>query len=205
MNQCSFTIGFDLDLTLLDARPGIAATYRRVSELTGVYVDDQAVISRLGPPLEQELANWFPAERVPETVLLYRELYPRYAIESATLMPGAARAVEAVHDAGGKVAVITAKNGDFAVAHLSHLGLDVDSIEGLAWQDGKAHALVRIGARGYVGDHVADMIAARTAGVIGVGVTTGPCSAAELVEAGAQIVLPDLTDFPAWLAGIGVG
>lgn len=34
-----------------------------------------------------------------------------------------------------------------------------------------------------------------------VGVTTGPYTAAELTEAGADVVLPALTDFPAWLAG----
>lgn len=33
------------------------------------------------------------------------------------------------------------------------------------------------------------------------GVTTGPCDAAELREAGADVVLNDLTEFPAWLEG----
>ncbi|KJK47073.1 haloacid dehalogenase, partial [Saccharothrix sp. ST-888] len=33
-----------------------------------------------------------------------------------------------------------------------------------------------------------------------VGVTTGPYGAAELAEAGADVVLTDLTEFPAWLA-----
>jgi len=57
----------------------------------------------------------------------------------------------------------------------------------------------------YVGDHVADVAAARAAGVFAVGVTTGPCSIAELVEAGADAVLSDLRGFPALLAQILLG
>ncbi|GFJ90044.1 hypothetical protein Prum_036860 [Phytohabitans rumicis] len=53
----------------------------------------------------------------------------------------------------------------------------------------------------YVGDHVADMVAARTAGVPGIGVATGPCSPEELRAAGADLVLDDLNGFRAALPG----
>jgi phosphoglycolate phosphatase len=49
------------------------------------------------------------------------------------------------------------------------------------------------------------MVAARTAGVPGIGVTTGPCSFDELRDAGAAYVLPDLTGLPALLREIAVG
>jgi phosphoglycolate phosphatase len=65
--------------------------------------------------------------------------------------------------------------------------------------------LVEHGVRWYVGDHVADMVAARTAGVPGIGVTTGPCPAEELRAAGAAVVIPDLSGFPALLSEIAVG
>jgi phosphoglycolate phosphatase len=52
----------------------------------------------------------------------------------------------------------------------------------------------------YVGDHVGDVRGARTARALSVTVASGPCSAAELREAGADVVLPDLTRFPEWLA-----
>nr|MDT0665776.1 HAD family hydrolase [Micromonospora sp. DSM 115978] len=67
-------VGFDLDLTLLDARRGIAATFQALSEETGVYVDTAAVVARLGPPLEDEVARWYPAESVPAVTRRYREL-----------------------------------------------------------------------------------------------------------------------------------
>lgn len=109
--MASFTVGFDLDLTLVDSRPGIAATYRVLREQTGVPIDVDLAVGRLGPPLEWELAQWYPAERV----------------------------------------------------------------------------------------------AARAAGVHAVGVLTGPASASQLAHAGADVILDDLRDFPAWLAGIQLG
>ena len=77
---------------------------------------------------------------------------------------------------------------------------EADAVFGDAWRDGKAEVLVEQGAQAYVGDHVHDMDAARLAGVIGVGVTTGPSSADELRDAGASVVLSSLEDFPGWLA-----
>jgi FMN phosphatase YigB (HAD superfamily) len=59
----SLVVGFDLDLTLLDSRPGVAATYRALSAAIGVHIDAELAASRLGPPLETELANWLPADR----------------------------------------------------------------------------------------------------------------------------------------------
>src|SRR5436309_2022766 len=102
----------------------------------------------------------------------------------------------AVRAAGGRIVVVTAKKAELAELHLRHLELVPDEVRGLAWADGKAEALRATGAVLYVGDHVADMAAARAAGVCAVGVTTGPCGAGELVGAGADFVLADLRDLP---------
>jgi uncharacterized protein len=192
-------VGFDLDMTLLDTRPGIAAAFRALSAETGVHVDTDAVTSRLGPPLEEELALWYPAERVTEVVARYRELYPVHAIEPSGLLPGAAEAVAAVRAQHGRVVVITAKHPRLASLHLDQVGLQVDEVVGLAWQDGKATALRERGAAVYVGDHTADVLAGRSAGAAAVAVVTGGIGADQLAAAGADVVLPDLTGFPSWL------
>ena len=57
-------IGFDLDMTLVDSRPGILATYRALSARTGVPIDAELAVSRLGPPLEVEIGHWYPPEQV---------------------------------------------------------------------------------------------------------------------------------------------
>ncbi|MFG1953145.1 HAD family hydrolase [Micromonospora sp. NPDC048830] len=193
------TVGFDLDMTLVDSRPGIAAAFRALTARTGVPVDADAAVSRLGPPLRVEIARWFPPEQVESAVEAYRELYPAYAITPSLPMPGAAAAIEAVHAHGGRVVVVTAKAGRLARLHLDHLGLAVDELAGDLFAEEKATALRAWNATLYVGDHVADMTAAGAAGVPGVGVATGPCSIDELESAGARVVLDDLTGFPAAL------
>jgi phosphoglycolate phosphatase len=68
------SVGFDLDMTLVDSRPGIAATYHALTAQTGVYVDADAAVSRLGPPLRHELRRWFPPDEVETAVDTYRGL-----------------------------------------------------------------------------------------------------------------------------------
>jgi phosphoglycolate phosphatase len=192
-------VGFDLDMTLLDTRPGIAATYDALCAQTGVHIDVDVAVSRLGPPLEWEIAHWFPPGQVAEAVLAYRALYPRYAIELSLPLPGAAAALDAVRAGGGQVVVITAKRADFARLHLDRAGLSVTAITGMAWAEGKADALGEHRASIYVGDHTADVGAALLAEVVPVGVATGPCTVDDLRRAGAAVVLNDLTEFTSWL------
>jgi phosphoglycolate phosphatase len=197
-------VGFDLDLTLIDSRPGIAATYRAMAAHTGVHIDAEAAVGRLGPPLDAELALWFPADDVAAAGDLFRTLYPDHAVTTSPALPGAAEAVAAVRSRSGRVIVITGKYEPNARRHLEHLGLTVDAVVGWAWGEGKTTALGEHGAHVYVGDHPADMASAVAGGVIPVGVTTGAWPAADLVAAGAHIVLNDLTEFPLWLADLRI-
>ena len=195
----ALTVGFDLDMTLIDSRPGIKVVYDRLAAETGVFIDSELVVTRLGPPLEDELANWFPAEQVQEVAERYRALYPEHAILPTPAMPGAPEAVAAVRAAGGRPVVVTAKYGPSAELHLAHLGMEAE-LRGRLWAEAKAEALVEWGASVYVGDHTGDVRGARKAGALSVAVATGPCSAAELRAAGADVVLADLREFPGWLA-----
>ncbi|MFJ5642905.1 HAD family hydrolase [Streptomyces sp. NPDC093223] len=200
MTSRALTVGFDLDMTLIDSRPGIHACYTALAERTGTYIDADLAITRLGPPLAEELVNWFPAERVAEMSELYRAMYPETAIAATPAMPGAREAIAAVRGAGGRAVVVTAKYEPNAKLHLSHLGMVPDAVVGDLWAEQKAAALREHGASVYVGDHVGDVRGARTAGALSVAVATGPCDADELLAAGADVVLGDLTELPAWLA-----
>ncbi|MET9467514.1 HAD family hydrolase [Streptomyces sp. NPDC006544] len=193
------TVGFDLDMTLIDSRPGIKAAFRALSAETGTFVDADAAVGRLGPPLEQELAYWFPQAEVPDVADRYREIYPAHAIAPSPAMPGAREAIEAVQALGGRVIVVTAKHEPNARLHLDHLGMKPDAVVGWLWAEAKAGALREYGAQVYVGDHVGDVRGARAAGALSVTVPTGPCPEHELREAGADVVLGDLTELPRWL------
>ncbi|WP_420712957.1 HAD family hydrolase [Streptomyces sp. MMG1121] len=197
----TLTVGFDLDMTLIDSRPGIRACYLALAERTGTYIDADLAVTRLGPPLAEELINWFPAEQVPATADLYREMYPSIAIAATPAMAGAQEAIEAVRAAGGRTMVVTAKYEPNAKLHLAHLGIEPDVVVGDLWAEQKAQALREYGAAVYVGDHLGDVRGARTADALSVAVATGPCSADELRAAGADVVLDDLSAFPGWLDG----
>ncbi|MDI3388167.1 HAD family hydrolase [Streptomyces sp. B-S-A8] len=199
-HPAQLTVGFDLDMTLIDSRPGIRAAYEALSAETGTFIDADLAVTRLGPPLDQELAHWFPEERIPEMADRYREIYPTHAIAPTLAMPGAREAVAAVQAQGGRAIVVTAKHEPNAKLHLDHLGIAPDAVIGWLWAEAKAEALREHGATVYVGDHTGDVRGARTAGALSVAVPTGPCAPDELHAEGADIVLGDLTDFPEWLA-----
>jgi phosphoglycolate phosphatase len=201
MTATPLTVGFDLDMTLIDSRPGIHATMTELSRRTGVYIDADAAVTRLGPPLEEELVRWFPAERVAAAGDEYRQLYPDFAITPTPALPGAAEAFAAIRERAGRVMVVTAKYGPNAALHLEHLGLDPDVLVGWHWGPKKGEALKEHGATVYVGDHIGDILGARAAGAVAVSVATGPVAAADLAAAGADAVLADLRGFPAWLDG----
>ncbi|MEV5648143.1 haloacid dehalogenase-like hydrolase [Nocardia sp. NPDC052254] len=195
------TVGFDLDMTLIDSRPGIGACYEELSAETGVPIDAELVVGRLGPPLEHELANWFPADEIPAMAARYRQLYPQHAITGTVAMPGAYAALAAVHARGGRVIVVTGKYEPNAKLHLAHLDLAADAVIGDLWAEQKAEALREHDATVYVGDHIGDIRGARAAAAVAVGVATGPCSRDELTAAGADVVLSDLAEFPRWWSG----
>ncbi|WP_338672005.1 HAD hydrolase-like protein [Streptomyces sp. SCSIO 30461] len=196
----TLTIGFDLDMTLIDSRPGIHAVYRALAAEAGVHIDADLAVSRLGPPVEREIAQWFPAERVEEMAGRYREIYALHAIVASPALPGALESIDAIRAVGGRAIVVTAKHEPSARLHLDHLGIEPDALIGSLWAEDKAGALRTHGAQVYVGDHTGDVRGARTAGALSVGVATGPCGADELAAAGADVVLPDLTAFPEWFA-----
>ncbi|MEU1388744.1 MULTISPECIES: haloacid dehalogenase-like hydrolase [unclassified Nonomuraea] len=195
------SVGFDLDMTLADTRSGIAAVYDELSSRLGVHIDSGEIVTRLGPPLEYELANWMPPEAIPTAAELFREIYPAVGVPVHTAMAGAYEAIAAVRARGGRVIVVTGKNPRDAAGTVELLGLAVDEVVGSVFGAAKGTALARFGAAAYVGDHVADIEAARAGGAMSVTVATGPYTVGELREHGADVALADLTEFADWFAG----
>ena len=194
-------VGFDLDMTLIDPRPGMVAVLDRLAEETGFPLDGEYFAANLGPPLDSVLLGFgVPPALVPRLVDRFRELYPGIVVPTTRALPGAADALAAVREADGRTLVVTGKYRPNAARHLAALGWQVDWLVGELWADGKADALRTHGATVYVGDHVGDMIGAVTAGAYPVGVLTGSCDEEQLRAAGAELVLPDLTGFADWLA-----
>ena len=193
-------IGFDLDMTLIDSRPGVAATYRALNERLGTALPAEDLAERLGPTLEMELAAYFPAAEIDAVADTFRAIYADLGPPGSSLLPGALEAVAAVAACGGRSLVVTAKFEPNAHRCLHAVGLEVDHVVG--WRHGaaKGETLLEHGALAYVGDTPPDIVAARVAGALAVTVPSGPWTAEELAAEGADVVLDSLLDFPAWLA-----
>jgi phosphoglycolate phosphatase len=198
-SEDGLVVGFDLDMTLVDSRPGIAVTLEELCRELDVFIDAEVVVNRLGPTLEDELAEWLPADQVLPAADRYRELYAELGISGTALLPGAADAVAAVHELGGRTLVVTAKHEPNAHLCLAHVGLEVDRVFGWRHGPGKGETLADEGAAVYVGDTPPDMTGARFADAFAVGVTSGPHAADELSAAGADLVLGSLVEFRPWL------
>lgn len=194
------TVGFDLDMTLIDPRPGMAAVMDAVGAESGYPLDGAHFAANLGPPLDMIYRDFGVVEEdIPGLIARFRELYPEVVIPATVALPGAAQALAAVRELGGTTIVVTGKYRANAALHLAAFDWDVDHLFGELWSTGKAEALKAHGAAVYVGDHVGDVRGAKAAGAVAVGVVSGPCDAEELTAEGADVVLADLTEFPAWL------
>ncbi len=194
------TVGFDLDMTLIDPRPGMAAVMNAVGAESGHALDGEHFAANLGPPLDMIYRDFgVPEDEIPALVARFRALYPEIVIPATVALPGAAQALAAVKELGGTTVVVTGKYRANAALHLAALGWEVDHLFGELWASGKAEALKAHSAAVYVGDHVGDIRGAKVAGAMAVGVVSGPCTRKELEDEGADVVLGSLEEFPDWL------
>jgi phosphoglycolate phosphatase len=191
-------VGFDLDMTLIDSRPAILASFGAVGTETGTPIDLTAVDRRLGIKLDDELAFWFPPDQIAAAAEIYRRHYVALAEDMTTVLPGAHEALAAVRAAGERAVIITAKHPISVGPSLRVTGLAADELFTLVHGPEKAEVLRTLQAVAYVGDTPPDMAAAVQAGALAIGVTTGSFTEADLAAAGAGVVLDSLTAFPAW-------
>jgi phosphoglycolate phosphatase len=200
-------VGFDLDLTLVDSAAGIARTLRAAlaEDPAGTAPPDAVLRPYIGIPLELTVRAVAPGADVDRVADRYRELYPAMGVPATTLLPGVHEAFAAIRARGGRVLVVSAKVEPAVHAVLEQVGLTgpagPDVVVGGLFAGAKGVRLRAEGAHVYVGDHPGDMEAATVAGAVAVAVGTGSTPAAELVAAGADVVLPDLGAFPAWFSG----
>ncbi|HET6815649.1 MAG TPA: HAD hydrolase-like protein [Mycobacteriales bacterium] len=195
-------MGFDLDMTLVDTRPGIRQALVALAEETGRPIDADAIVAALGPPVADALSPWFTPDELPQAVTRFRQHMAKVGVMNVAPLPGAAAAIGAARAAGYGVLVVTAKIEPLAVATLANAGLYADKVFGNVWAEGKAEPLRSCKAVCYAGDHPGDMFAAARASVPSYGVTTGASTREELVAAGATHVSTSLESFPEWLRAL---
>ena len=214
------TLFFDLDGTLIDSAVGITRCVAYALERMGhPGLPDAQLRGWIGPALRVSFGKVFDdAADVERAVLLYRERYDVEGWAEHTIYDGIGDAVGALHAAGHRLLVVTAKNEPHARRIVATLpfGHCFDDVVG-ATLDGRlshkpeliAEALMRLSLTPQeavarctmIGDRHLDIEGAQHHGMRGVGVLWGFGDAHELRTAGAHALAQTPAQLPALLAG----
>lgn len=213
----------DLDGTLVDSVYQHVRAWQETFEDAGVTVPAWLLHRRIGMagPMLVEAVNRELDAALPEYMReqlpdVHAELYGRRAGE-LRLLPGARELLAALDEAGVRWALATS-GGDDATAHaLELLGVDGEGTTIVTSDDVEAgkpdpgmfvRAAGEIGAGAeesiLVGDSIWDVLAARRAGGLCVGLLTGGYARAELTEAGAYRVYRDPAELRMRLGELGL-
>ncbi|TWS27774.1 HAD family hydrolase [Tsukamurella conjunctivitidis] len=197
-----FTIGFDLDLTLIDSRQRILTAAQRAFADLGHAVDDAPLLPHMGVPIDVVAREVVPGIDGERFLRRYRLHYDTDTTTPVPVLPGAEELLAAIRAAGGTSVVVSAKQQAAAERAVADAGLDVTAVVGGHFGERKGEALRRFGnVRAYLGDHVEDASAARAAGCPFIGVTTGEFDDDALTRAGAACTVGHLADVVALLPG----
>ena len=209
------TLFFDMDGTLIDSAVGITRCVEHAMVQMGLPVPPQEELRRwIGPALRTSFGPLLNDDaKVEQAVLHYRDRFETHGWAEHEIYAGIGEAIETLHAAGHRLAVVTAKNEPHARKIVDHLpfGHRFDDVIG-ATLDGRishkdqliAEALRRFdldaAACWMIGDRRMDIEGARHHGMRNVGVLWGFGGEAELREAGALHLASTPDELPALLA-----
>jgi phosphoglycolate phosphatase len=192
----------DLDGTLVDSRPGIAASCEAALRALGHTPDPSFDVTPLiGPPMPQvigRLLERYGDDRVEAGIAAYRAHYGEIGLHLATIYPGIADALPHL-SARAHCCVVTSKRSIYARRIVESLGLavwfrGVYGTEPDGSLDDKADLIAAVlGAEALdpretvmIGDRLHDVLGAHANGLRAIGVLWGYGSRAELEAAGAD-------------------
>ncbi len=207
----SRSVLLDLDGTLIDSRPGIAASCLAALRALGHSPDETFDITPfIGPPLEdvlRVLLQTYDDERLDEAVSAYRQHYGDSGYLGSELYPGIGEALEDMRQAGLRIYMATSKREVFARRIAEHLSLAgyfdgiYGSVHGGAL-DHKPELLAHVLSERnliasealMVGDRRHDIVGAHAVKMRGLGVLWGYGSRDELETAGADHLVERTAD-----------
>jgi phosphoglycolate phosphatase len=192
----------DLDGTLIDSRPGIAASCEAALRALGHTPDPSFDVTPLiGPPMPQvigRLLERYGDDRVDAGIAAYRAHYGETGLHLATIYPGIADALPHL-SANAHCFVVTSKRSIYAQRIVESLGLavwfrGVYGTEPDGSLDDKADLIAAVlraeeldpRETVMVGDRLHDVLGAHANDLRAIGVLWGYGSRAELESAGAD-------------------
>lgn len=171
-------------------------------------LDTSVIIAGSGVDIAEALSTVLPIEDIEEFGSGLDEMYGEICQNTVEALPGAAKALEALHDGGLILGVGTNDSEENAINQMEALDIDhlfeqimgADSGFGAKPASGMIDAFVEsLGLKPHevlmVGDSVHDMEAGKAAGVKTCAVETGPAKREELLPH-ADMVLSSIKDLP---------
>ena len=203
----------DLDGTLSDSRPGIAACFRDTLQQLGHDPGQSGDLTwAVGPPIAVSLRRLlapFGDDRVDAALTIYRERYSTTGIYDCSVYPGVTLMLDELRDAGFVMCIATSKRRDFADRVIDYLGLrgyvrNVYGAEPGGGLDRKQDLLAHIlsvehfdaSACFMLGDRLHDIEAAKANAIRSIGALWGYGGREELEQAGADAIAPRPVDVP---------
>ncbi len=220
-------VGFDLDGTLIDTMPDLAAAVNLMLATLGAReLPDDRVRSFVGHGVEQLVRKALTeslggeamhAARESAALMLFRRLYSQGLFKRSRVYPEVADSLRALHAAGLRIACITNKSSEFALPLLQQAGLAPHlafTVCADRAEDRKPaprmllSACSRLGIMPsqllYVGDSPLDIAAARAAGCPSLAVTYGYAKE-PLGGAGAERLIDTMSEVVRHCLGDSMG
>lgn len=200
---------FDLDGTLSDSKKDLVmAINKTLASLGFPELPEEAIVKLVGKGVSKLLSNFSGDGSAKfETFRVYMEQLDKHLMDTTKPFPGVLETLSAITK---KKAVVTNKLSAMAERVVAGLGI-ADKIDFIVGADTAQSmkpnpepiifALKQFGADPsrtvMVGDTTDDIMAARAAGVIPCGVTYGFGTRQELADAGAEIIIENISELPA--------
>jgi phosphoglycolate phosphatase len=202
---------FDLDGTLSDSKKDLVAAINHTLKSFGFgELSEERIVSLIGKGVSQLLSRFSGGDGAAkyETFRVYMEHLDKHLLDSTKPFPGV---VETLAGITKKKAVVTNKFKHMADRVIEGLGISdmIDLVVGAdtagsmkPYPEPIIFAVKQFGADPartvMVGDTPDDIKAARAAGVIPCGVTYGFGTRKDLKDAGAEIIIEDISELPTY-------
>lgn len=198
---------FDLDGTLIDSFEAIREGFNSTLPLYGLSpLTLEETKSVVGTPLRDTLAEMVGEENADEATVIFRKRYKEVYLEKTLPMPYADEIINKLFEKGLRLGVATNKHGGFSRKIIEHLGWGdiITSVVGegdtpkskpepdMIFENLKNLSLDSEETL-FIGDSPVDLKTGENASVKTIAVPTGHHSREMLLEAGATVVIEDLS------------
>ncbi len=198
---------FDLDGTLIHTNDLIFESFKHVFKTykPDYELSEEELISFLGPTLKETFMKYFEDDMISTLIDAYRDHNLSHHEAFVYVYPGVIETLKELKEKGYRLGVVTSKFRDsakhgmdlFELSDYFDVLIGLDDVqhhkpdpEGIL----KAMDILDTKKAIYVGDNPSDMMAAKAAGVLAVGVEWSMRGAQSLRDAGADVIIKEMKD-----------